>query len=158
MSSSLLKVTLWNRSCLRSLQRFQINNSWTVCTIDNNPLLVLNSVRKWWRSNCLQTACLFQFFTSAASYMWQHFKRITLTFSYQQRQYRTSSHVLIHTWNSCTYLKILKSWSISESPWNRGFLVASSAKIVPVLQTSTGVEYRGEPRRTSGARYQRVTT
>lgn len=38
------------------------------------------------------------------------------------------------------YLKILKSWSISESPWNSGFLVASSAKMVPVLQTSTGVE------------------
>lgn len=36
--------------------------------------------------------------------------------------------------------------------------MASSAKMVPVLQTSTGVEYRGEPRRTSGARYQRVTT
>lgn len=57
-----------------------------------------------------------------------------------------------------TYLKILKSWSISESPWNSGFLVASSAKMVPVLQTSTGVEYRAEPRRTSGARYHRVTT
>lgn len=56
------------------------------------------------------------------------------------------------------YLKILKSWSISESPWNRGFLVASSAKMVPVLQMSTGVEYLGEPRRTSGARYHSVTT
>lgn len=36
--------------------------------------------------------------------------------------------------------------------------MASSAKMVPVLQTSTGVEYRAEPRRTSGARYHRVTT
>lgn len=68
--------------------------------------------------------------------------------------------LFLNTWRCfcCVYLKILKSWSISESPWNRGFLVASSAKIVPVLQTSTGVEYRGEPSRTSGARYQRVTT
>lgn len=68
--------------------------------------------------------------------------------------------LFLNTWRCfcCVYLKILKSWSISESPWNRGFLVASSAKIVPVLQTSTGVEYRGDPSRTSGARYQRVTT
>ena len=37
------------------------------------------------------------------------------------------------------YLKMRKSWSISESPWNSGFLVASSAKMVPMLHTSTGV-------------------
>lgn len=56
------------------------------------------------------------------------------------------------------YLKILKSWSISESPWNRGFLVASSAKMVPILQMSTGVEYRDAPKSTSGALYHSVTT
>lgn len=51
-----------------------------------------------------------------------------------------------------------KSWSISESPWNSAFLVASSAKMVPILQTSTGVEYREAPSNTSGALYHRVTT
>lgn len=39
-----------------------------------------------------------------------------------------------------TYLKILKSWSISESPWKSGFLVANSANMVPMLHMSTGVE------------------
>ena len=55
-------------------------------------------------------------------------------------------------------LKILKSWSISESPWNKGLLFTISAKMVPIDQMSMGQEYLGEPSRTSGALYQSVTT
>lgn len=42
--------------------------------------------------------------------------------------------------NNATYRKILKSWSISESPWNRGRLEAISAKIQPIDHTSIGQE------------------
>ena len=59
---------------------------------------------------------------------------------------------------SLVYLNIRNSWSISESPWKRGRFMASSANIHPIDQTSTGVEYLGQPRRTSGARYHKVTT
>ena len=57
-----------------------------------------------------------------------------------------------------TNLKIRKSWSISESPWNNGFFVTISANIHPTLQMSTGQAYLWHPKRTSGARYHRVTT
>ncbi len=57
-----------------------------------------------------------------------------------------------------TYLNIRKSWSISESPWKSGLLVPISAKMHPILQISTGVEYLADPSNTSGARYHRVTT
>ena len=56
-----------------------------------------------------------------------------------------------------TNLKIRKSWSISESPWNSGLFVTISANIHPMLQISTGQEYLWQPKSTSGARYHRVT-
>ena len=55
------------------------------------------------------------------------------------------------------YRKMLKSSSISESPWKSGLLVAISAKMHPILHISTPVEYRGAASNTSGARYQSVT-
>lgn len=63
-----------------------------------------------------------------------------------------------HDFLYCTYLNILNSWSISESPWKRGLLVTISAKMQAALHTSTGQEYRCEPRSTSGALYHNVTT
>jgi hypothetical protein len=36
--------------------------------------------------------------------------------------------------------------------------VSNSAKIQPIAHTSTPVEYVGEPKRSSGQRYHRVTT
>lgn len=45
------------------------------------------------------------------------------------------------TVSSTTNLKIRKSWSISESPWNNGFFVTISANIHPTLQMSTGQAY-----------------
>jgi len=57
-----------------------------------------------------------------------------------------------------TGLNIRKSWSISESPRKIGRREAISAKMQPIDQISTGVEYLGEPSRTSGARYHSVTT
>jgi len=59
---------------------------------------------------------------------------------------------------NCTHLKIRNSWSISESPRKIGRRDAISANMHPTDHTSTGVEYRGEPSNTSGARYQSVTT
>lgn len=56
------------------------------------------------------------------------------------------------------YLKIRKSWSISESPWNKGRLVTISANMQPMLQISAGTEYRWEPNKISGALYHKVTT
>lgn len=58
----------------------------------------------------------------------------------------------------CNYRKILKISSISESPANIGFRVHISAKMQPMDHMSTPVEYCLPPSKTSGARYQRVTT
>ena len=55
-------------------------------------------------------------------------------------------------------LKILKIWSISESPMKRGFLWTISAKMHPVDHKSTPREYLFWPSRISGHLYQRVTT
>ena len=54
--------------------------------------------------------------------------------------------------------KIASSCPSSESPANSGRHVAISARTHPAAQTSTGVEYERSPRRSSGARYQSVTT
>jgi len=71
-------------------------------------------------------------------------------------------------WGNKTNLKILKSWSISESPGNSGALFTISAKMHPIDQMSTekdnkclnrlawisigpGVEYCLPPSRISGA-------
>ena len=71
-----------------------------------------------------------------------------------------SHHVNFTGWNKfcSTNLKIRKSWSISESPWKRGFFVTISANMHPTLQMSTGQAYLWHPKRTSGALYHRVTT
>ena len=61
-------------------------------------------------------------------------------------------------WGHDLYLKILKISSISESPGKRGRQVHISAKIQPMDQTSTPVEYWRPPRRISGERYHSVTT
>lgn len=55
------------------------------------------------------------------------------------------------------YWKILKIWSISLSPQNRGFFSTSYAKMQPTAQMSTPRLYCFCPRSTSGARYQRVS-
>lgn len=57
-----------------------------------------------------------------------------------------------------THLNMRNSWSISESPWNRGLRVAISANIQPKDQISIGQLYRELPSKTSGARYHNVTT
>mmetsp|Transcript_28588 Transcript_28588/g.62365 ORF Transcript_28588/g.62365 Transcript_28588/m.62365 type:complete len:223 (+) Transcript_28588:412-1080(+) len=56
------------------------------------------------------------------------------------------------------FWKTLKIVSISESPANSGAPVAISPKTQPTLQRSTGMLYKVEPRRISGARYHTVTT
>ena len=71
---------------------------------------------------------------------------------------KTSSKDKEGTVLSTTNLKIRKSWSISESPWNNGFFVTISANIHPTLQISTGQAYLWHPNKTSGARYHSVTT
>lgn len=53
--------------------------------------------------------------------------------------------------------KILKIWSIYESPVKSGFFSISSAKMQPTAQISTPRLYCFWPRRTSGALYQRVS-
>ena len=62
-----------------------------------------------------------------------------------------------HSWGYLKALKILKSWSVSESSWKSVFLVANSANMVLILQMSAGVEERAEPSNTSGDLYQSVT-
>lgn len=54
--------------------------------------------------------------------------------------------------------KILKIWSISESPVKSAFLCAISAIMQPTDQMSTGVEYCFCPSKISGALYHSVTT
>jgi hypothetical protein len=79
---------------------------------------------------------------------WPHFVvRSAQSSERKQKSYHIHGAFIILTiqaFNSLgikhNYLKILKSWSISESPWKSGFLVASSANMVPILQMSTGVE------------------
>jgi hypothetical protein len=44
-----------------------------------------------------------------------------------------------------SHRKILNSWSISESPGKRGFMLSISQKMQPMDQTSTGVLYVLEP-------------
>lgn len=51
-----------------------------------------------------------------------------------------------------------ESWSTSFLPWSRGSLVRSSPKMQPTLHMSTSAAYFSAPRRSSGARYHRVTT
>ena len=53
--------------------------------------------------------------------------------------------------------KILKIWSISESPLNIGFFSISSEKIQPTAQMSTPKLYCFWPSSTSGALYHRVS-
>ena len=55
-------------------------------------------------------------------------------------------------------LKILLSSSTSDSPGNSGFISNNSPNIHPQDQTSIAVEYSLIPSKSSGARYQRVTT
>ena len=58
-----------------------------------------------------------------------------------------------------TNRKILKIWSISESPLKSGIpFIAISATMHPTDHISRAVEYWRAPKRTSGARYQSVTT
>ncbi len=55
--------------------------------------------------------------------------------------------------------KILKIWSISESPLKSGIPFKTiSAMMHPTDHISRAVEYWRAPKRTSGARYQSVTT
>ena len=67
-------------------------------------------------------------------------------------------------WEECLEGRIgegeltLESWVTSFLPWRRGSLVRSSPNIQPMLQRSTSGPYLSAPRRSSGARYQRVTT
>jgi hypothetical protein len=61
-------------------------------------------------------------------------------------------------WCGVVYRKILKIWSISESPANMAFLVSISTKMVPHAHTSTGGAYACAPSRISGGRYHSVTT
>ena len=53
--------------------------------------------------------------------------------------------------------KILKIWSISESPLKRGLFSMSSANMHPTAQISTPRLYCFWPSKTSGARYQSVS-
>lgn len=55
-------------------------------------------------------------------------------------------------------LKILKIWSISESPVIKGHILNSSAIISPTGQVSIPKQYSSKPNRISGAQYQRVST
>jgi hypothetical protein len=55
-------------------------------------------------------------------------------------------------------LKIVVNWFKSESPGRKGVLSINSAKMHPAAQMSTAPVYKRAPKRSSGARYQRVTT
>ena len=50
------------------------------------------------------------------------------------------------------------SSSLSLFPGNKGFMSKNSPKMQPTDHASIGVEYSLMPRRSSGARYHRVTT
>lgn len=52
--------------------------------------------------------------------------------------------------------KILKIWSISESPVNKAFFSINSAKMQPTAQISTPRLYCFCPNKTSGALYHKV--
>ena len=54
--------------------------------------------------------------------------------------------------------KMSESWDTSFLPWNKGMRVSNSANMQPSDQMSISEEYSGDPRRSSGALYHRVTT
>lgn len=55
-------------------------------------------------------------------------------------------------------LMISSSWAISVVPGNNGLWPSNSPKIQPTAHMSMAVVWTGEPSRSSGARYHRVTT
>ena len=107
----------------------------------------------------LSPALYFLLKSTLSSYRWH---TLYLYFHICKRRYNffSISYNLIMGFVSVSffYLKILKSWSISESPWKRGLFVTISAKMHPILQISVAMEYLCDPSKISGALYHRVTT